>query len=184
MLFLNSYTTANYTNKELVDYYYEKIIKTSRNKVFYTKLMVPDTLDGRFDLLMLFSIILSFFLFKSGEKGKEISQVLFDKIFLDLDLTLREMGAGDTGVHIKIKKMIDAYMGRQDVYCRCLEKQDFKLFELHITKNVYRNVTDFKNSPQYLTNYCQLCFKVLEEIPEDYLLTNKFDFPEYKQGVN
>ena len=46
--------------------------------------MVPDTIDGRFDLLILFSIILTFFLSKSGVKGKEISQVLFDKIFLDI----------------------------------------------------------------------------------------------------
>ena len=43
--------------------------------------MVPDTIDGRFDLLILFSIILTFFLIRIGEKGKELSQVLFDKIF-------------------------------------------------------------------------------------------------------
>ena len=66
--------------------------------------MVPDTIDGRFDLLILFSIILTFFLIRTGEKGQKLSQILFDKIFLDLDLSLREMGAGDTGVHIKIKK--------------------------------------------------------------------------------
>ena len=57
MLFFNSYTSSNYKKRDLIDGYYDKIIKISRNKVFYTKLMVPDTIDGRFDLLILFSII-------------------------------------------------------------------------------------------------------------------------------
>ena len=39
-------------------------------------------------------------------------------------------------------------------------------------------------SPQLLTDYCQLCFEVLDKIPEDVLLTNEFHFPEYKQDVN
>ena len=86
MLFFNSYTSSNYKKRDLIDGYYDKIIKISRNKVFYTKLMVPDTIDGRFDLLILFSIILTFFLSKSGAKGKEISQVLFDKMFLKVCL--------------------------------------------------------------------------------------------------
>ena len=184
MLFFNSYTSSNYNNRYLIDCYYEKIIKVSRQKQFYNKLMVPDTIDGRFDLLILFSIILTFFLIKTGEKGQKLSQILFDKIFLDLDLSLREMGAGDTGVHVKIKKMINSYMGRQKFYMQCLEKEDFTTLKFHITKNVYRNVDDYDYSPLLLTNYCQLCFKILDKIPENSLLTNQFLFPEYKQDIN
>ena len=174
MQFFNSYTSSNYKKRDLIDSYYEKIIKVSRQKHFYNKLMVPDTIDGRFDLLILFSIIFTFFLIRTGEKGKELSQILFDKIFLDLDLSLREMGAGDTGVHVKIKKMINSYMGRQKFYMQCLEKNDFSTLKIHIIKNVYRNVENSDYLPQLLTNYCQLCFEVLEEISDDYLLTNKF----------
>tara|TARA_X000000950_G_scaffold94367_1_gene118987 strand:- start:38 stop:592 length:555 start_codon:yes stop_codon:yes gene_type:complete len=184
MQFFNSYTSSNYKKRDLIDSYYEKIIKVSRQKHFYNKLMVPDTIDGRFDLLILFSIIFTFFLIRTGEKGKELSQILFDKIFLDLDLSLREMGAGDTGVHVKIKKMINSYMGRQKFYMQCLEKEDFTTLKFHITKNVYRNVDDYDYSPLLLTNYCQLCFKILDKIPENSLLTNQFLFPEYKQDIN
>src|SRR6056300_1112005 len=162
MLFFNSYTSSNYKKRDLIDGYYDKIIKISRNKVFYTKLMVPDTIDGRFDLLILFSIILTFFLSKSGAKGKEISQVLFDKIFLDLDLSLREMGAGDTGVHLKIKKMVNSYMGRQKVYCKCIDDHDFIKLKFHIIKNIYRNVDDYGLAPDHLTNYCKTCVLFFE----------------------
>ena len=90
MLF-NSETKAKYQKKNLIDSYYQKIVNVSRHKVFYSKLKVPDTLDGRYDLLVLFSIIFIFSLSKSDKKGIELSQILFDKIFLDLDLSLREL---------------------------------------------------------------------------------------------
>ena len=92
-MFFNSYVITKYQKKNLIDSFYQKIVNISRNKVFYIKFKIPDTLDGRFDLLSLFSIILIFSLSKSGKKGIELSQILFDKIFLDLDLSLREMGA-------------------------------------------------------------------------------------------
>ena len=104
-MFLNSYLSTNSKNKELIDGIYEKIVVVSRNKSFYESYSIPDTMDGRFDLLVLFSVIITFFLHQSGAKGKLLSQILFDKIFLDLDLSLRELGAGDTGVNIKIKNM-------------------------------------------------------------------------------
>ena len=179
MLFLNSYIISNREKRELVDYYYEKIIKISRNQDFYRKLMVPDTIDGRFDLLALFSIILTFFLSKLEGNGKVISQILFDKIFLDLDLSLREMGAGDTGVHLKIKKMVNSYMGRQKVYCKCIDDHDFIKLKLHIIKNIYRNIDDYGLAPDHLTNYCKSCVLFFENKPNKFLLSKEVDFPIY-----
>ena len=84
-MFLNSYLNANSENKELIDGIYEKIVKVSRSKTFYKTYSVPDTIDGRFDLLVLFSVITIFFLYHSGAKGKLLSQILFDKIFKKVD---------------------------------------------------------------------------------------------------
>ena len=85
-MFLNSYVSAKNDKKELIDSFYNKIVIISRNIVFYRDYKVPDTIDGRFDLLALFSIIFIFFLSKSGKKGILLSQILFDKIFLDLEM--------------------------------------------------------------------------------------------------
>ena len=183
MLFFNSYTSSNYNNRDLIDCYYEKIIKVSRQKQFYNKLMVPDTIDGIRSSNSIFYYFNIFFNQNWRKRTEIVSNFVWQNL-LDLDLSLREMGAGDTGVHIKIKKMINSYMGRQKFYMQCLEKKDFSSLKIHIIKNVYRNVDNSDYLPQLLTNYCQLCFEVLEELPEDYLLTNKFEFPEYKQDVN
>ena len=179
-MFFNSYTSSQLQKRDLIDSFYLKIVNASRNKAFYHDLSVPDTIDGRFDLLILFSIFLTFYLSKFGTKGKELSQNLFDKIFLDLDLSLRELGAGDTGVHIKIKQMINLYMGRQKAYCICLNNKDFKKLEKHIIKNVYRNVIDFGNSPNLLVKYCEKISFEFESKNEQYFLLNQFKFPKYE----
>ena len=180
-MFFNSYAITKHQKRDLVDSFYQKIINVSRNKVFYSKLNVPDTLDGRYDLLALFSIILTFSLSRTGKKGIELSQILFDKIFLDLDLSLREMGAGDAGVHIKIKNMISSYMGRQKSYCECFENNDFSKLKKSLINNVYRNVNHLRNEPELLTKYCKKCIYTFENKNVDYFLSKNFCFPKVKE---
>ena len=176
-MFFNSYLTTNLQKRDMIDTFYQKIVDVSRNKVFYTKLKIPDTLDGRYDLLVLFSIILIFSLSKSGKKGLDLSQVLFDKIFLDLDLSLREMGAGDAGVHLKIKNMIRSYMGRQKVYCESFEKNNLNKFEKSIIRNIYRNVNEYKNEPKLLVKYCMYCIFKFKNKQIEYFISSDFNFP-------
>ena len=179
-MFFNSYTSSQLQKRDLIDSFYFKIVNVSRNRAFYDDLLVPDTIDGRFDLLVLFSIFLTYYLSRCGSKGRELSQNLFDKIFLDLDLSLRELGARDAGVHIKIKQMINLYMGRQKTYCNCLNNNDFQKLKKHIIKNVYRNVKDFGNSPCQLVKYCKNIFIEFESKNEQYFLLNEFEFPKYE----
>ena len=179
-MFFNSYTSSQLQKRDLIDGFYFKIVNVSRNRAFYDDLLVPDTIDGRFDLLVLFSIFLTYYLSKCGSKGRELSQNLFDKIFLDLDLSLRELGAGDAGVHIKIKQMINSYMGRQQAYCDCLNNKDFKKLKKHIIKNVYRNVFDISNTKNLLVKYYEKIFLEFDSKKEQYFLLNEFKFPKYE----
>ena len=179
-MFFNSYTSSQSDKKDIINSFYSKIVNISRNEAFYNKLLVPDTIDGRFDLLVLFSVILTFRLSKCGSEGQDFSQKLFDKIFLDLDLSLRELGAGDAGVHIKIKQMVKLYMGRQHAYCNCLEIQDFDKLKTHIVKNVYRNVNDFGNSADLLTEYSKQIFLKFKNKNNQYFLSNNFTFPLFE----
>ena len=177
-MIFNSYLMTDQQKKNTVDIFYQKIIDISRNKVFYTKLKIPDTLDGRYDLLVLFSITLIFSLSKSSNKGSELSQILFDKIFLDLDLSLREMGAGDAGVHIKIKNMIRSYMGRQKAYCESFENDNFIKLEKSLIRNIYRNLNDFNNEPNLLVKYCMNCIYNFKDKQIEYFISNNFNFPK------
>ena len=142
-MFFNSYTSAQSKKRVLIDSFYYKIVNVSRSKDFYEKLLVPDTIDGRYDLLVLFSIILTFNLSKCGNVGKDLSQNLFDKIFLDLDLSLRELGAGDAGVHIKIKQMIN-FWRKSHLFRFCLgPKTKISHIKITISAQVCISINNF-----------------------------------------
>ena len=177
-MFFNSYVITKHQKKDLIDSFYQKIVDVSRNKVFYTKLKIPDTFDGRYDLLALFSIILIFSLSRSGKKGFQLSQILFDKIFLDLDLSLRELGAGDAGVHIKMKNIISSYMGRQKAYCDCFERDNYVKLNKSIIKNIYRNVDEYHNEPTLLVKYCKECINKFKDKNFEYFISDQFNFPK------
>ena len=91
-------------------------------------------------MLVLFSVVLFHALSRFKPNGPIVSQSLFDKIFLDLDFSLRELGAGDAGVNIKIKSMVNSFMGRQKKYCISFQSNNFVQLEKSIIRNVYRNV--------------------------------------------
>ena len=74
--------------------------------------------------------------------------------------------------------MVSSFMGRQKIYCRCLEKNDFVLLNEALIKNVYRNVKFYNDSPEKLTNYCQKIHNSFINEKEDYFFLDKFIFPK------
>ena len=99
---------------------YGAAVRAARDPYFYTELGVPDTLDGRFDLVGLHAFLLIRRL--SGEKrGQEIAQTVFDAMFNDMDVNLREMGVGDLSVGKKVRAMWEAFHGRSHVYAEAMK---------------------------------------------------------------
>lgn len=94
---------------------YALALNNTRKEVFYTKYGVPDTFDGRFDLLLVHIFILLHHMVGQDEH-EELSQALFDVTFKDMDQTLREMGIGDVGIPKHMKRMMKAFNGRMHSY--------------------------------------------------------------------
>ena len=99
---------------------YAAAVAQARRPEFYSRLGVPDTLDGRFEL-----VALHLFLILRGLRGKvqaqELGQALVDRFVEDMDASLRELGAGDLGVGRKVKAMGQALYGRIAAYESGLE---------------------------------------------------------------
>ena len=87
------------------------------------------------------------------------------------------MGAGDAGVHIKIKNMISSYMGRQKAYCNCFENDNYIELEKSIIRNIYRNVNVYDNEPKLLVKYCKKCIYKFNDKQIEYFISRKFNFP-------
>jgi len=112
---------------------YEAIVAAARHPVFYADWGVPDTLDGRFDMISLHA-----FLVLDRLKGVEpaFRQELVDELFRDMDRSLREMGVGDLSVGKKVRKMAEVFYGRVAAYDQALATGGEGL-EAAIARNVF-----------------------------------------------
>jgi cytochrome b pre-mRNA-processing protein 3 len=95
---------------------YRRIVERARAPVFYTEWGVPDTLDGRFELLALHAFLVLHRLRRDHGETEAFAQDLFDAMFADLDRALREMGVGDLGVGRRVKAMVAGFYGRIVAY--------------------------------------------------------------------
>jgi len=117
---------------------YSAIVRQARSPHFYSELGVPDTVDGRFDMIVLHAHIL-FNRLKDGKGDDQaISQAVFDLMFADMDQNLREMGVGDVGVSHRIKSMAEAFYGRATAYADGLRHPDDSLLMGALKRNLYR----------------------------------------------
>jgi len=95
---------------------YKRILNSSYERRFYEKIMVPDTLDGRFDLIILHIFIIIKIFKNSSEENKNFTQKLFDIFMLEVESSYREMGISDQSFSKKMKVVIESFYGRTKMY--------------------------------------------------------------------
>ncbi len=112
---------------------YAAIVAAARQPRFYAEWGVPDTVDGRFDMIVLHIYLV---LQRLKTETPELCQRLTDLFFDDMDRSLREMGVGDLSVGKKVRRMAEAFHGRLNAYAAAAEQGDQSLIEA-LQRNVY-----------------------------------------------
>ncbi|MGD1878248.1 MAG: ubiquinol-cytochrome C chaperone family protein [Kiloniellaceae bacterium] len=101
---------------------YEAIVAQARSPELYRDLGVPDTLDGRFESIVLHLVLVLRRLKRDFPEGTDLAEALQEAFFADMDRSLREMGAGDLGVGKRVKRMAEGFMGRLGAYEEALNE--------------------------------------------------------------
>lgn len=114
---------------------------------FFCELGVPDTIDGRFDLMVLHSWLVLEWL---GNSRRELSQAFVDEVFLSFDEALRELGTGDAAMIRKLKSMANAFYGRLTAY---RHTTDAAALASAIQRNIYRGDAARTREAQILATY-------------------------------
>ena len=93
-------------NKDYINIY-NNFIKLTTNKDLYKNIMKQDTFSDR---MVLFLLHFAFFLkvFKN-EKNTVILQEIYDFIFRQIELSIREIGYGDQSINKKMKDYINLF---------------------------------------------------------------------------
>jgi cytochrome b pre-mRNA-processing protein 3 len=152
---------------------YGMIVTQAREPLFYRDLGVPDTVNGRFDLLLL-HLWLVLRRLNSVEAGSGLSQALFDRFCGDMDDNLREMGVGDLTVPKRMRAFGEAFYGRTAAYDLALTAGHEALAQA-IGKNIL-NGERIEKAHQ-LATYAETCMTALAGIDEVPLLSGSWKFP-------
>lgn len=121
---------------------YAQALAQVRQPVFYAERGVPDSFDGRFDLLLLHLYLVVERMLSEENVGQEFNQALFDITFADMDQTLREMGIGDMGVPKHMRRMMKAFNGRMYAYKAAGIHKSIESLESALRKNLYGTLPD------------------------------------------
>lgn len=104
--------------------HYRALAERARDPVLYREFGVPDTLAGRFDLLVLHLVLLLRRLRAEGEIGEALGQDVFDLFVRDMDRSMRELGVGDLGMKRRMRDMAKGFYARAGVYNPVLDAGD------------------------------------------------------------
>jgi cytochrome b pre-mRNA-processing protein 3 len=103
-------------SRDAADRAYGAIVGQARLPEFFTALGVPDTLDGRFELICLHAFLFLRRLKVEAAAAATLGQQIVDTMFADFDRSLREIGTGDLSVGRQVQRMAEAFYGRIRAY--------------------------------------------------------------------
>lgn len=154
---------------------YGSIVAQAREPAFYGRYGVPDSVDGRFDLIILHVFLVMNRLKQEPARSADLSQALFDLLFLDMDQSLREMGVGDVGVGKRIKTMVQAFYGRISAYESGLAEGEEAL-KAALQRNLFGTVTVSSAQLGAVTQYITAVVSRLALQEMDQLLLGAVEF--------
>jgi cytochrome b pre-mRNA-processing protein 3 len=163
-----------------IDALYGAIVAQARSVAFYADYRVPDTVEGRFDLIVLHLVLLLNRLGRSAEARLGLGQALlgqelFDVFCRDLDANLREMGVGDLAVPKRMQAFAEAFYGRQAAYLAALQAADQRVFEKALARNIFPAGNDA--GAAQLAHYARAAVTSLDAQDDSALFRGEVVFP-------
>jgi cytochrome b pre-mRNA-processing protein 3 len=152
---------------------YGMIVAQAREPLFYQALGVPDTVNGRFDMVILHLWMVLRQLKRLGD-GLGLAQALFDHFCSDMDHNLRELGTGDLAVPRRMQEFGEAFYGRSTAYDMALAAGEGPLAQA-LCKNIYNGQQSAQ--AQRLAVYVEQALAGLAETDEAALSGASWQFP-------
>jgi cytochrome b pre-mRNA-processing protein 3 len=174
------------SDTRIISALYGMIVAQARSAAFYTSYGVPDTVEGRFDLIVLHLVLLLRRLNGEGDAGPErnrrrsadrgLGQKLFDAFCQDLDDNLREMGVGDLAVPKRMQRFGEAFYGRRAAYGAALAAAGTQELEKALARNIFE-VVGVDERAARLARYARAAASQLDAEEDGALMAGTVTFP-------
>lgn len=120
---------------------YGTIVAQARAPVFYRDYRVPDTVNGRFEMISLHCVLVLERLEQGPDPRRRLGQAVFDRFCEDMDDSVREMGVGDLAVPRAMRRIGEAFYGRQAAYRLALAAPGGEPLAAVLERNVFAGVS-------------------------------------------
>jgi cytochrome b pre-mRNA-processing protein 3 len=154
---------------------YGMIVAQARLPQLYRDYAVPDTINGRFDLIVL-HLALVLDRLRASPALADLAQGLFDRFCRDMDDSLREMGVGDLAVPKEMRRMGEAFYGRAEAYRAALAGDDDRTLVDTLKRNIYGGAP--ATGASRLAAYVREAVRRLKALDEVALTAGAIVFPE------
>jgi cytochrome b pre-mRNA-processing protein 3 len=157
---------------------YAAIVAQSRLPAFYQALAVPDTVTGRFEMIVVHMFLVLERL-AAGKESSRLSQLLAEAFMGDMDSALREMGVGDLTVPRKMHAAAGAYFGRLEAYRKALAADDPDALPAALRRNAYADAALGASAiaPERLADYMRRAAATLGAQSLDEIAAGRPSFP-------
>jgi cytochrome b pre-mRNA-processing protein 3 len=156
---------------------YRRIVEQARRPGFFLDGGVPDTVDGRFELICLHA-----FLYLHRLRGEQPRSGRHGRRFVvamvaDFDRSLREMGTGDLSVGREVKRMTEGFYGRFAAYEEGLAAEEAELRSA-LRRNLFGTTTPDPAQLRAMATYVRDEAAALRRQDADALLDGLIAFGE------
>ena len=156
---------------------YGTIVAQARLPCFYQDYAVADTVNGRFDLLVMHLVLLIERLNRDPAL-KELGQGLFDRFCQDMDDNLREIGIADLKVPKEMRRMGEAFYGRAQAYQAALAAEGNEALVAAVIRNIYEGTPPAPAVSARLAAYMRETMAGLDRQATPALAAGTVDLPD------
>jgi cytochrome b pre-mRNA-processing protein 3 len=156
---------------------YGAIVAQARDAAFYQARAVPDTVLGRFDMIVLHVVLVVRRLREGSTDHHALAQGVFDRFCRDMDHNLREMGISDQGVPEQMRRVGEAFYGRAQAYESALAAPGEGALVAALARNVYAEAPEPLAAAGALATYVRRTADTLAGQPLEMLAKGTVRFP-------
>ena len=151
----------------------------ARSETFYRELGVPDTVHGRFEMIVLHVALVLARLGLEGEAGQRTGRTMLEAFVAVMDDACRRLGIGDMGVPRHVKKAAAAVLERSNTYHAAMaEGAEGNGLAAVLASEIWEGPAESAPGAEPLADYVRRTVASLERQDGAGLLAGNVDFPE------
>ncbi|HEV2078278.1 MAG TPA: ubiquinol-cytochrome C chaperone family protein [Allosphingosinicella sp.] len=154
---------------------YDRAVALGRDRSWYQEGKVPDTLDGRFDMIAAVLALVLLRLEREGPEGAEASVLVAELFIADMDGSVRQMGIGDLMVGKHVGKMMGALGGRLTAFREAIHAGSG--FEAPVRRNIFHDSPPSQAEVEFVSSRLAQLHRTLEQKPLASLLAGEIPAP-------